>query len=231
SQGVRHYPHMNDDTNAYLERHRLPEPRWLMPLIDVLLAAFAFGLAYFIRYRLQILILVDGPHQAPFGPYVPYVILYVGLLFLGFQGSRLYRRVRGRSWLDEVSTIINGVMTTTVLLMAVSFVTQPLVFSRLLIIYVAAITIVLLSLARVVQRTIYARMRARGIGVNRVLVVGAGDVGRAVLRTMIARKELGYYPLGYLADDPSEPRADLGRIKALGGIDELAATLRQQPVD
>lgn len=221
---------MNDDTNAYLERHPLPEPRWLMPLIDVLLAAAAFGLAYFIRYRLQILRPVNEPFQSPFEPYVPYVILYVGLLFLSFQGSRLYRRVRGRAWLDEVSTIINGVMTTTVLLMAVSFVTQPLVFSRLLIIYVAAITIVLLSLARVVQRIIYARMRERGIGVNRVLVVGGGDVGRAVLRTMIARKELGYAPLGYLTDDPAE-RADLGRIKALGDLNALPALLRQEPVD
>ena len=222
---------MNDDSGVFLERHPHPEPRWLMPLADVLLASLAFGLAYFIRYQLQILRPVGEPFQSTFEPYTPYVILYTGLLFLSFQGSRLYRRVRGRSWMDEVSIIVNGVMTTTVLLMAVSFVLQPLVFSRLLIIYVAAITIVLLSVGRIVQRTVNARLRARGIGVNRVVVVGAGDVGRAVLRTMIARKELGYYPLGYLADDPSQPRVDLGRIKALGDIDDLAATLRQQPVD
>ena len=222
---------MTDDSGVFLERHPHPEPRWLMPLADVLLASVAFGLAYIVRYKLELLLPVDGPNQAPFEPYIPYLVLYVVLLFLSYQGSRLYRRIRGRSWMDEVSIIVNGVMTTTVLLMAVSFVLQPLVFSRLLIIYVAAITIVLLSVARIVQRVVNARLRARGIGVNRVVVVGAGDVGRAVLRTMIARKELGYYPLGYLADDPSHPRVDLGRIKGLGDIEDLAAILRQQPVD
>src|SRR5690606_15519450 len=105
-QGFR----MNDDHGA-LERHPSPEPRWLMPLLDVLLAALAFGLAYFIRYRLQILRPVNEPFQSPFEPYWPYLFLYAGLLFLSYQGSRLYRRVRGRSWLDEVSIIINGVMT------------------------------------------------------------------------------------------------------------------------
>src|SRR5690606_24168770 len=161
-------------------------------------------------------------NRAPFDPYWPYVVMYVLLLLLSYQGSGLYKQVRGRSWLDEVSIIVNGVSSSTVLLMAVSFVIQPLVFSRLMIIYVAAITIVLLSLLRMVRRIIYARLRARGIGVRRVLVVGAGDVGKAVMRTMIARREFGYLPVGYLTEDSSQPQVDIGRIRALGTLDDLS---------
>ncbi len=209
----------------------IDEPKWLLPLIDVVLAVVAFMFAYIIRYELQILRSVNEPFFSPFEPYAPYLVIYTALLFLSYQGSRLYKNIRGRSWLEEVSIIVNGVTSSTVLLMAISFVTQPLVFSRLMIIYVAAITIILLSLARMVRRVIYAHLRTRGIGVNRVLVVGAGDVGRAVLRTMLARKEWGYYPVGYLFEEPGNSSVDLGRIKALGRIDRLKAVLREQAVD
>jgi exopolysaccharide biosynthesis polyprenyl glycosylphosphotransferase len=78
---------------------------------------------------------------------------------------------------------------------------------------------------------VYARLRAQGIGVMRALVVGLDDTGRAVLRTMIARRELGYVPLGYLDDSTQGDLTDLGRVKALGGTGSLAAVLRDYPVD
>ncbi|MBC7810065.1 MAG: sugar transferase, partial [Burkholderiales bacterium] len=80
-------------------------------------------------------------------------------------------------------------------------------------------------------RTIQARLRSRGIGVQRVLIVGAGDVGQAVLRTMVARKELGYQPVGYLDDNPARGDVSIGRIQGLGGVNRLAATIREQKVD
>ncbi|MCS7072338.1 MAG: sugar transferase, partial [Anaerolinea sp.] len=108
---------------------------------------------------------------------------------------------------------------------------QPLVFSRLMMIYVAAITIILLSAARVIRRTIQARLRRRGIGVQRVLVVGVGAAGRAVMTTMLARKELGYQVIGYLDDNPDRGETDLGRLRGLGGLDNLPAVLRTEGVD
>jgi exopolysaccharide biosynthesis polyprenyl glycosylphosphotransferase len=133
--------------------------------------------------------------------------------------------------LDETYTIVNGVTNATVVLLAISFVFQPLVFSRLMMIYVAGITVVLLSGARLIRRIIQARLRARGIGVQHTLVVGAGDVGRSVLRTMIARKELGYSPVGYLDDDPDRGSVDLGRVKGLGSVENREAVIRQKQVD
>jgi exopolysaccharide biosynthesis polyprenyl glycosylphosphotransferase len=115
--------------------------------------------------------------------------------------------------------------------MAIIFVFQPLVFSRLMLIYVAAITVILLSLLRAVRRILLAYMRSKGIGVQRVLIVGAGEVGQAVLRTMIARKELGYYPVGYVDDDPDRGNVDLGRVKGLGGTKNIGKTIQNHQVD
>lgn len=213
------------------ERREWREPSWLMPAIDVLLALLAFVLAYVVRYDLQIIRPVDEAFRAPFAPYVPYAIIYVIWLQLIYRGTGLYRVVRGRSWLDEVYTIINGVTNATVVMLAISFFFQPLVFSRLMMIYVAAITILLLAGARVIRRIILANLRERGIGVQRVLVVGAGEIGGSVLRTMFARKDQGYVPVGYLDQDPEQASVDLGRVKGLGGIDNLAHVLREQEVD
>jgi exopolysaccharide biosynthesis polyprenyl glycosylphosphotransferase len=100
-----------------------------------------------------------------------------------------------------------------------------------MLIYAAMGAVLLFTLARIVRRVLDARLRARGVGVQRVLVIGAGDTGRAVLRTMIARKSLGYVPVGYLDDDPSRGSVDLGRVRGLGGTGQLDSVLKAETVD
>ncbi|MBL8134514.1 MAG: hypothetical protein JNL42_21825, partial [Anaerolineae bacterium] len=174
------------------------EPLWLLPLIDVLLALVSFVIGYLIRYELQILRPVFELNRAPFEPYLPYAAFFALWLSFNYRNGGLYKPARGRAFFDELAIIINGVTGATVVLLAVSFVFQPTVFSRLMFLYVAAVSIALLATARIVRRIVLARLRERGIGVLRVLVIGGGDVGRAVLRTLIARKEHGYVPIGYL---------------------------------
>jgi exopolysaccharide biosynthesis polyprenyl glycosylphosphotransferase len=92
--------------------------------------------------------------------------------------------------------------------------------------------VALLTLARVVRRAVEAHLRSKGIGVERVLVVGAGEAGQAVLRTMMARRDLGYQPIGYMDEtDDNNDRADLGRVKWLGSPENLRSTIRRHHVD
>jgi hypothetical protein len=184
------------DTNAQRAHLRREQTEYtiVMPLVDAGLALVAFLLAYIVRYEWQILRPVFELNRSSFDPYLPYVAVFIVWLYVNYRGSGLYRPVRGRPWLEEVYSIINGVSNATVVMMAISFVTQPIVFSRLMLIYAAVITIVFLALARVIQRSIQARLRAKGKGVQRVLVIGSGmaeaqSVGGAVLRTMVARRQ------------------------------------------
>ena len=202
-----------------------------MPIVDFALACLAFVLAYIARYELEIFRPVLEVNSAPFAPYIPYMLIFAVWLQFQYRGVGLYRIVRGRSWVEEVYTIINGVASATLTLFAVSFFTQPYVFSRLMLIYAAGITIVLLALARVVQRSVLAYLRSKGVGVQNVLIVGGGDVGQAVLRTIMARKELGYRPIGYLDDDPSRGMVNLGRVRGLGRLDQFEDVLKQEAVE
>jgi len=205
--------------------------RWLFPLLDTLLIFAAYAIAYYVRYELQILFPVGEAYRAPFQPYIGFALIFATVMLLNNQGSGLYRSIRGRSWIEEIYIIANGVTNATVILMAITFVFQPLVFSRLMLVYVAGITVVLLSVLRAARRLTLAHLRSKGIGVQRVLIVGAGEVGQAVLRTMIARKELGFQPVGYLDDDPDRGNVDLGRVKGLGGTKNIGKTIQNHRVD
>jgi exopolysaccharide biosynthesis polyprenyl glycosylphosphotransferase len=212
-------------------KRRLVLPAWGPVALDLTLAVAAFVLAYIVRYRLQILRPVFEANNAPFEPYIPYVVLYAALLLLNYRGIGLYKPVRGRGLLEEIYKIVNGVTNATVVVMAVSFVFQPTVFSRLMLVYSAAFSILLLALVRIIERAIRAYLRARGIGVQRVLVVGAGDTARRVLQIMLGNRSLGFQPVGYLDDDPTRGSSDMGRLRGLGAIDNLERAVQQFHVD
>jgi exopolysaccharide biosynthesis polyprenyl glycosylphosphotransferase len=219
-------------TNDSTAQHRdISMPKWFYPLLDAVVVIIAFAAAYIIRYEFQFIRNVEPVNRAPFEPYLPYAAIFAALLCLNYQGSGLYKSNRGRSWLEEVYGVVNGVTNATVIVLGLYFLFQPLVFSRLMLMFVAVITFVSLSLLRAVRRMVQAYLRAKGIGIQRTLVVGAGDVGKTVLRTMIARKELGYLPVGYTDDNPELANTDLGRVKGLGGLDNLTQKIQDNGVN
>ena len=229
-KGTQPSPPQVIDQGESLQQQGL-EPRWLMPVLDIVLVLVAFLLAYYVRYDLQVLRPLLEQNNAPFEPYIGYAFFFAVWVYINYRGNKLYKLVRGRALMEEVYIIINGVTNATVILTAVSFFLQPKVFSRLMLVYAAGFTVILLVMTRIGQRSWRAYLRAKGIGVQRVLLVGIGDVGQSVLRVMIARKELGYAPVGFLDDNPSRAHADLGRVLALGEPEKLSEIIHDYNVN
>lgn len=197
------------------------EPRWLFPLLDAALVFVAFGLGYFIRYEWQIIRPIFDPRQYGLSPYLPFAAVYAGLLYFAYHQNSLYRNVRGRTWGEELSIIISGVATATVILLALYFLLRPEVTSRLMLLYVAALTVGLHGLLRLVRRLALAYLRGRGLGVQRVLIVGMGETGQAVMRVMVARRELDYKVVGYLRDASDETDFQPEQVRGLTLVDDL----------
>ena len=206
-------------------------PRWLLPTVDAGLVLVAFLISYYLRYEIQFLQPVDEANAAPFDPYIHYAAIFAVLMLLFNQSARLYRERRGRTWWDEVFAMGNAATNAAVFVMALSFLLRPLVFSRLLIVQAAALVVILLGLWRLVLRIVRGNLRRRGIGVERVLVVGAGSVGLSVLQTMVARPDLGYKVVGFVDDDPDRGANDIGRVPALGMVDNLPRLIDRYQVD
>jgi exopolysaccharide biosynthesis polyprenyl glycosylphosphotransferase len=203
-------------------------PWWIIAL-DVLLVNLSMLLAYGMRYELEWF--RDISYYHPITAYIPFSLLFTILTLLAFAMDRVYRQWRGDTLLEQIYRIINATAKSMVVLMAITFALRPLQYSRLLLVEAGIITVVLLILSRMVYDAVSSRLRARGIGVSRTIIVGAGEVGRTVLRTVVARPELGYDIVGFVDDNPEKGQADIGRFKALGSVDNLPQLIDEQAID
>jgi exopolysaccharide biosynthesis polyprenyl glycosylphosphotransferase len=209
-------------------KQRNAAPFWVV-LLDIAMINLALAIAYVLRYRLQWF--VDVIFDASFIDYLPFNALFTFVAPLMLWLDKSYANWRGRMWLDQVYRIASAVATALVLSLAVAFIFRPLIYSRLLLLEAGLFMIVLVSLGRAALLLMQARRRRKGIGVRRTVIVGAGEVGRRVMRTIVARPNLGYEIVGYVDDNPDKGEGGIGRIKGLGSLDKLSAVIDSEGVD
>jgi len=200
-------------------------------VVDLALMLLAFLLAYLLRYQLQWFRQVDPAYYTTFIPYIPLAALQGGMILLSFALSGVYRFRRGASLVDEIYGVINGAFTGFVVTVFFIFFWRPLVYSRLFFLYATLLIILFLIAARVLRRGLLRMLRARGLGVDRVLIVGSGEVGLTVMRNLMAQPELGFQVIGFVDDDPERGSTNIGRFEALGNTANLPALLRSHQVD
>lgn len=201
----------------------------LLILSDLVLINVALAGAYWMRYEVRWF--AEVGFGASLSDYIPFALILSILLPITFKLDGVYQNRRGQSWYDQLYAIINATAKGTVVLLALTFGFRPLVYSRLLFLEAAVLIVLLTGLSRLVKGFIEARLRRRGIGVDRVLIVGGGELGRTVIRTIVARPELGYQIVGLVDDNPDKGHTDIGRIKGLGGLDKLAEIVSAETVD
>ena len=201
--------------------------RFATILSDLLLFNGGFALAYLIRYQWQWLRPVT--FFEPFADYLGQLLLLNILLIFTFAQVRVWRRKRGEFWVDELSRITYAVAAGIGLLSMIAFFVQPTPFSRLMYFWAFLAIVMLIGLARLLRRVLLTLLYQRGILADRVLVIGSGEVGRSLIRTLLARPDLGYQAVGYLHDGLSENNIGLGRIPNLGTFADLQKTLAERP--
>ena len=203
---------------------------WVLIASDVALINLALFVAYKIRYDLQWFRTVDPVYSNPFSVYVPFAVVLTVLLLVTFRLEGVYDQRRGTSLFDTLYALVSGATTGIVVMIVATLVFQPLLDSRLIWLYADILIILFLSADRIILTVTFARLRAHGVGVDRLLIVGVGEVGRTVMRTIVARPELGYRIVGFLDDNPEKGETDIGPFKALGGLDKLMGVLQCEHV-
>lgn len=185
-------------------------------LSDLVLINLAFFFAYLVRYRLQWLRPVS--FAEPYPDYLGQQIVLTLLLALTFRATGVWRRRRGEAWLDEVARLATATAAGITLMMAVTFFFQPTPFSRLLLFWALLFIVLFLATARLARRAILSMLYQRGIGVDRAIIVGSGETARGIIRTLLARPDLGFAAVGYLDDGTGENNIGLGRIPHMGSL-------------
>ncbi len=204
---------------------------WVTLVTDIILINIAFPIAYWLRYDLQLFRSVDPANNVPYVVYLPMVGLLTMVLVLASRREGAYDVRRGRSLYDDLYGLVNATATAIMLLVVLVFFYRRLFYSRIIFIYAGIAILLLLGLARIVRGMVLARLRQAGRGVDRVLIIGAGEAGRTVMRNLIAQPELGYRVVGFLDDDPAKSVADIGPIKAFGPLDNLPTVAKEQNIN
>jgi lipopolysaccharide/colanic/teichoic acid biosynthesis glycosyltransferase len=194
--------------------------KYLLLGIDIAVIAISFRLAYFIRYELGLF--PPEPDTPPFREYYFALLLAIGLWIL------LYHVLDGRALPSEnrefplvASHLATACLLLIILLLAGSYLAKTY-YSRLLLVFLSALLVSLLFLTRLLHLRLMRALRAHGIGLRRVVIVGQSELARELATRIRNRRELNYEFAGFLF--PTTSRSQVRFPHAASGPSEDVAT-------
>jgi exopolysaccharide biosynthesis polyprenyl glycosylphosphotransferase len=201
-------------------------------LLDVAGILAAFGLAYVMRR------IVPIPNKLevdiPFSRYHQMLVTHVICLLLIFTINKQYYIARAPSRIGQLYGVIINVTIGTLMTIAVAtFLFKGEVFiidfPRMMLAWVWLMTILLLIIGRTLHYYTRNLLRRRGIGRDRLLIVGTGDVAKLTLQRILWSPQLGYEVVGIV--DPHKAISKLLGTPILGGTEDLPRLIEQYDVD
>src|SRR5207244_9536259 len=151
-------------------------------------------------------------------------------LLLAFQTYRGMWRYLGIADLMTLAKVT--VLSSAILVIVLPMVVRSVIIPR----SVLVIDFLLFTFLLVGSRVSFAALNDAFIRLQsrwqpHVLIVGAGDLGELVLRSLMRARPAAYRPVGFLDPDPATRNRTLHSVRVLGTPDDLAAAVGQQDVD
>src|SRR5215213_4759693 len=216
----------------------LPVHRHAIPQVAV--DAGLVALAYFLAYRLRFDGGVPPDYQDLFERTLSFVVIGSIAIFTGFG---LYRHWMRYSSQREYLRIVQAAVAAVLALVGYVAIVQPKLVNvgyprglvpvsipaGVLALY-GLLMLVFLAGVRYGVHLFYERplngFRSRR-DARSVLIVGAGDGGRLLLREILRNPDLGFRPVGFVDDDPRKQNARIDRgLSVLGTTEELPQVLQ-----
>lgn len=147
--------------------------------------------------------------------YPGFLLLYATLVVLACVSQDLYRTARERSAFEESVRVAKAVGFATALLVLFIFTSGNKEISRLVVACSGVLNAGTLAGWRYAKRRYVLRRAQRGEGVSRVLIVGAGKLGRAFATWLEGNHQLGYVVCGFLDPHPNGDARVLGSVRDL----------------
>ena len=210
---------------------------------DALLGMAAFALAYILRFQVLADIVPITKGVPPFAQYVTMLPFAGAIVPIAFHAQGLYRLRRGRSRVDDffavfVGTILAGIIGLVgSLYFQAYYLPDPLKdmgayeVSRVVLALFLTINIVFAYGLREIVREALERRWKAGIGLKRVLIAGAGELGRMVADKVLEHRELGFKVVGFLDDRAAGDHIGYRGLPLLGTLGEADEIIRQERID
>ena len=197
-------------------------PNWLplaLILGDALIAGVSVILAYEYRYHLDRIPQVVREPLA-FGPYLGAVPVVVAIYLFALAVNQQYRSWRGRTLVDQLFAMGSGTALAAMLTLAGMSLYRGFEYARLTLVYTVIIAAVLMTVERYFLRQYETRLRRRGIGTERVLMVGTGTGSQLLIQRMAMFPQYGFQVSGVL-DDRLEVGTSFAGAPVVGRVSDL----------
>jgi Undecaprenyl-phosphate glucose phosphotransferase len=210
-------------------------------ITDALLAMWAFILAYGIRFESGLIPVTKG--YPPIEQYL-HVLPFVALLTpIALQLQGAYRLRRNRSRVDDFFAVLVGSILAVVFGVLATLYVQAYYVSEeakargayevsqgvWALFLVLNVTFTYAS-REAVRELLEHRWRA-GIGLKRILIAGAGDLGRLVADRMLQHREFGYQVVGFIDDRAGGDHIGYRGLPLFGTLSEVAEIARRERID
>ena len=149
---------------------------------------------------------------------------------------KFYHRRHAALLMDEVYRLFGAVSVATLLTIAfVSFVFRDtLQIQRMMLLLAWAVGIITLTLGRIAHGRVQRVLQRRGIGAERVLIIGTGEVGRMILQKIQHTPGLGYRVAGFVEasfEGEAPPAAKVMGLPVFGAVTDLPKIIEGQGID
>jgi Undecaprenyl-phosphate glucose phosphotransferase len=202
---------------------------------------WAFVLAYGVRFESGLIPVPKG--YPPIEQYL-HVLPFVALLTpLAFQIQGVYRLRRGRSRVDDFFAVLIGSILSVVLGVVSTLYVQAYFasdaarstgayqVSQLVWALFLGFTVIFTYGSRETVRELLERRWRAGIGLKRVLIAGAGDLGRLVADRILQHRELGYQVVGFVDDRAGGDHIGYRGLPLLGTLGEMPEIAQRERID
>jgi Undecaprenyl-phosphate glucose phosphotransferase len=186
-------------------------------------------LAYGIRFQLQFVPVTHG--VPPFARYVEVIVPIWIVFWINIKIFGLYRPLRGKPGSSEFFLIFKVTSFSVLILTAVTFFFREFTFSRIVVVYFWVIATVLMMVSHLMVRKVLVMIRGKGWNLQKVLVVGAGKLGQAVVEKLNLHPEIGFQVIGFLTRHPEKIGKCFLDIEVLGEYQDVKRVIREFDVD
>ena len=208
---------------------------------DAVLAMWAFVLAYGIRFESGLIPVTKG--YPPIDQYVNVLPFVAVLTPLAYQLQGIYRLRRGRSRVDDFFAVLIGSILAVVFGVVSTLYVQAYYVSeeakargayevsQLVWVLFLGLNVVFTYASREGIRELLERRWRAGIGLKRILIAGAGDLGRMVADRILQHRELGYQVVGFVDDRAAGDHIGYRGLPLLGTLPEVGEIAQRERID
>lgn len=154
---------------------------------------------------------------------------------LVFYFFRLYHFTWSYVSTKELVQLVKGVSLSFLLLTGLFFILRDVIifsgFPRSTLFITYFFIFVLCGGLRFAKRIYLASLYGGNLtGRERTLIVGAGDTGEQILRSILSSVDSPYFPVGFLDDSPSRQNISIHGVKVLGKISDMTEIIKKKKI-